>query len=138
MSFGNFEGAIEAIVFGRFHRFQFLRIHFDRLPSVQLRIDRIAKLDPFGLVELGLGDSLEGLGQSLDCVWSRKSVKLKQTFAFALVKFVDLEKDHIILLVRSYARSSVVRVWVFWIRCSSPFQSKQLGCDVTKSVRSKT
>ena len=98
MSFGNFEGAIKAIVFGRFHRFQFLRINFDRFPSVQLRIDRIAKLDSFGLVELGLVDSLESSGQSLDCVWSWKSVKLKQTFAFALVKFVDLDKDYRILL----------------------------------------
>ena len=27
---------------------------------------------------------------------------------------------------------------VFWIQCSSPFQTRQLGHDVTKSVRSKT
>ena len=33
---------------------------------------------------------------------------------------------------------SVVRVWIFWIRCSSPFQAEQLGHDITKSVLCKT
>ena len=93
VSVGNFERTIEAIINRRFHRFQFLRINFDRLPRFQLRIERIAKLDPFRLVELGLVDGLEGSSQSLDCVWSWKSVKLEQTFALAFVELINLRAN---------------------------------------------
>ena len=33
---------------------------------------------------------------------------------------------------------AVVRSWVFWVLCSSPFPAKQLGCDVRVVCSTKT
>ena len=87
--------------------------------------------------------------------WFSWTIKTNKTFfsSFELtnkrgISFPDYKflSNHLVYIVQrdvlnqfrqNNLKNVVVRVWVFWIRCSSPFQAKQLGRDITKTVRIK-
>ena len=68
----------------------------------------------------GFDEFLKALGVGM--------IKRKLASSVSPIIIVDVDRNG----------KTVVRVWVFWIRCSFPFQARQLGRDFTLSVRCKT